>query len=131
MTRCEYYIKRDGNLDKAYEDYMKTIVGHASSTRRYNNWLMKEYVEKPKPILDKVEHKYLESFLKPFRNKIAGIVKYPSPILTNRNRTHLVIKFFNGDATLYLPYFDAKTMYLGIENNKTYSYEDLIEKNHL
>ena len=130
MTRFEHYFKRDGNLEKAYIDYKnltsnKLIVNMS----HYNAWLTGTYIEKP--ILDKVEHKYLESFLKPFRNKIAGIVKYPSPILTNRNRTHLVIKFFNGDATLYLPYFDAKTMYLGMENNKTYSYEDLIEKNHL
>ena len=77
MTRCEYYIKRDGNLNKALEDYknyIKTINGqYSNSTRLYSNWLTKEYVEKPNPILDKVEHKYLESFLKPFRNKVTGI----------------------------------------------------------
>ena len=130
MTRFEHYFKRDGNLEKAYIDYKELTSNKLIiNMSHYNAWLTGTYIEKP--ILDKVEHKYLESFLKPFRNKIAGIVKYPSPILTNRNRTHLVIKFFNGDATLYLPYFDAKTMYLGMENNKTYSYEDLIEKNHL
>lgn len=130
MTRCEYYIKRDGNLNKAYEDYMKTIDGHASSTRHYNNWLTKEYVEKPKPILDKVEHKYLESFLKPFRNKVTGIKKSLAPINTDRNRAYLVI-MLNEEGNLYLPYFNAKIMYLGMENNMIYSYKTLIEKNHI
>ena len=32
---------------------------------------------------------------------------------------------------IFLPYFDAKTMYLGMEDGKEYSYEQLIEKNHL
>ena len=128
MTRFEHYFKRDGNLDKAYEDYKEmTSNKWTINMSHYNAWLTEKYIEKPKPILDEVEHKYLESFLKPFRDEVISITKMVDAI--DEKSAFLAINM-NHDA-IYLPYFNPKTMYVGMKDNKKYSYETLIEKNHL
>ena len=131
MTRFEHYFKRDGNLDKAYKNYRKTIPnGLPISIHRYNTWLTEKYIEKPKPILDEVEHRYLESLLKPFRDRVASITKCKDYI-DDKERAFLIIELKSEEEDIFLPYFDAKTMYVGMEDGKEYSYETLIEKNHL
>ena len=129
MTRFEHYFKRDGNLEKAYIDYKKLTSNKlAINMSHYNAWLTGTYIEKP--ILDKVEHRYLESLLKPFRDRVASITKCKDYI-DDKERAFLIIELKSEEEDIFLPYFDAKTMYVGMEDGKEYSYEQLIEKNHL
>lgn len=131
MTRFEHYFKRDGNLEEAYIDY-KNLTSNKLiiNMSHYNAWLTGTYIEKP--ILDKVERKYLESFLKPFRDRVASITKCKD-YTDDKERAFLVIELRSEeeDDDIFLPYFNAKTMYVGMEDGKGYSYEQLIEKNHL
>ena len=132
MTRFEHYFKRDGNLEEAYIDY-KNLTSNKLiiNMSHYNAWLTGTYIEKP--ILDKVERKYLESFLKPFRDRVASITKCKD-YTDDKESAFLVIELRSEeeeDDDIFLPYFNAKTMYVGMEDGKGYSYEQLIEKNHL
>ena len=129
MTRFEHYFKRDGNLEKAYIDYKELTSNKITiNMSHYNAWLTGTYIEKP--ILDKVEHRYLESFLKPFRDRVASITKCKD-YTDDKERAFLIIELKSEEEDIFLPYFDAKTMYVGMEDGKEYSYEQLIEKNHL
>lgn len=127
MTRFEYYVKRDGNLKNAYKDYKTNKSNMFIDMENYNNWLVEEYVEKPKPILDKIEHKYLKNFLRPFKDKVKSIEKcvfncYP-------NKATLLIEIENED-DIFLPYFNKNDMYVGMKPDHRYTYETLIENNH-
>ena len=129
MTRFRYYLKRDGNLNKAYEDYKKLTSNKLTiNIFHYNNWLTEKYIEKPKPILDEIEHKYLENFLKPFRSRIITITK--RCVGSDITKSFLVIDLKN-EEPVYLPFFNAENMYIGMKCDETYTYEQLIEKNHL
>lgn len=70
------------------------------------------------PILDKVEKRYLEGVLRPFKDRVIYIKK-------NQNKYgQWIFVDFEKD-NFYLPYFQEDTMYKGMELDKEYSLEEL------
>ena len=78
--------------------------------------------ETPKEILDKEEKEYLEAVCRPFKNRVRHIVK--------RKFERFYIKIFLKDDSIMgdfivLPYFEADTMYKGMELDKEYTLKEL------
>lgn len=72
-----------------------------------------------KPILDKVEKRYLENLLRPFKD----MVKYIEKI--RYQKEYLYICLDKDDDCITLPYFKKNTMYVGMEPEKEYSLKEL------
>lgn len=72
-----------------------------------------------KEILDEEEKEYLSNVIKPFRNRIEGIVK---EIFGGKEFITITIK---DDCSLCFPYFEKGTMYKGMEEDKEYTLEEL------
>ena len=81
-------------------------------------WLLEEYKE---PVLDDVEKEYLSAVIKPFRKKIAYIVK-DQDFDDGKQCIRIILQ--NGDG-MHFPYLDDDAMYKGMEVNKEYSLEEL------
>lgn len=82
-------------------------------------WLRQEYKE---PTLDKAEKKYLSNIVRPFRDRIEGIDKE----LYNAKQEFIILRTKNSiPYNITLPYFEAGTMYKGMELNKVYSLKEL------
>ena len=76
-----------------------------------------------KSILTNQEKEYLGAVIKPFRNRVEGIVKYVS-----YKTEYIRIKFrdIGGNrGYISLPSFEKNTMYKGMEADKWYSLKDL------
>lgn len=88
-------------------------------------------IEKPN-ILTKKEKEYLESVIKPFKDRIKSISKKLS---CDQLLEYIIIELFpiNTDNTVdffqtdhaYLPYFKRGTMYNNLQNGKKYTLEEL------
>lgn len=92
-------------------------------TSKWKKWLEEEHVE---PILDEVEKRYLESVIRPFRNR----VKYIRKSEFGKEFTFINICVYcyidtEVDDDILLPYFDETKMYTGMEKNKFYTLEEL------
>lgn len=74
-------------------------------------------------ILDEVEREYLSSVIKPFRNKVQYIEK-KGTTGTLLPKEYLIISLSTFER-IDLPYFDKGIMYKGMEQNKTYTLEEL------
>ena len=72
-----------------------------------------------KPILDKVEKRYLENLLRPFKDR----VKYVEKI--RNQKEYLYICLDKDDDCIALPYFKENTMYKGMEARKHYTLKEL------
>lgn len=72
-----------------------------------------------KTLLDKEEKEYLESVLKPFKDKVDCIEKSE---FNNAEYINIDIK---RDASIGLPNFPRDTMYNGMEINKKYTLKEL------
>ena len=76
-------------------------------------------------ILTKEEKEYLSNIIKPFRDRVISIKK------TGSSYSHFISikiqKIFNGTGTerIDLPFFEADTMYRGMEVGKEYTLADL------
>lgn len=81
-------------------------------------WLLEEYRG---PVLDDVEREFLSATIKPFRKKIAYIVKAQD---FDDGKQCIRIILQNGDG-MHFPYLDDDAMYKGMEVNKEYSLEEL------
>ena len=81
-------------------------------------WLNQEYKEH---ILDDVEKEYLSATIKPFRKRIAYIVK-AQDFYDGKQCIRIILQ--NGDG-MHFPYLDDDAMYKGMEVNKEYSLEEL------
>ena len=68
-------------------------------------------------ILDDVERRYLSAVIRPFRNDVEKICK-----TAGGNREWIA---FYGKSYFFLPYFDAGTMYKGMEPGHKYTLEEL------
>lgn len=111
---------------KITKDGMFMYSGFASDWFSANHILLGVFFGKyeiKKPILDDVEKEYLSGVIKPWRERVVGIVKSDTGIYqyigiitrdTNKNIVYM-----------YLPSFKKGTMYKGMEVNKKYSLEDL------
>lgn len=73
-------------------------------------------------ILDSTEKKYLETVIRPFKDRIESVTK-----IDGSDKQYIKIKqkesFFDGSITL--PYFKSGTMYVGMKSNKEYTLEEL------
>ena len=86
----------------------------------FRKWLDTEHVE---PILDDVEKEYLSAVIKPFRDRVAYIVKADTG--DKRGYCHIRVGFLNASDDIYLPSFHESTMYNGMKNGYAYSLEEL------
>lgn len=83
--------------------------------------LLKGELEVEKPILDKVEKRYLENVLRPFKDKVEFIRKN-FHCSKSQEYIHIGIK---NDFDIDFPNFQQGTMYKGMEENKPYTLEKL------
>lgn len=78
--------------------------------------------EEKKEILDEVEKEYLRAVIKPFRERVKGILKFPS--LEYFGKEYICIKVFDNNP-IYLPCFKKNTMYKGMGNCEEYTLQEL------
>ncbi len=83
--------------------------------------LLKGHLKIKKPILDEVEKHYLESVLRPFKDKISFIIKYDNFNNSYRIRVYIC----DGEDYLRFPYFKKGTMYKSMEDDKKYTLKEL------
>ena len=85
-------------------------------------------LEIEKPILSDVEKRYLESVLRPFKNRIL-FAKKTDYYNIDSNYEYVFFKIVTPDGEDYdyliLPYFIKGTMYEGMELDKEYKVEEL------
>jgi hypothetical protein len=82
--------------------------------------------EKLVEILDEVEKKWLNHFIKSTNIKVNYIAKYESVLYNNRE--YLEIDYNDSDdhrESIRFPYFEKDTMYKGMKLNKKYTLEEL------
>ena len=72
-------------------------------------------------ILDDAEKRYLSAVIKPFRKRVDSIMKISDPL--GSAREYIFIKL-DGDF-FALPYFEASTMYRGMELDRPYTLKEL------
>lgn len=77
--------------------------------------------EVPKQILDKQEKKYLENMIRPFRDRVEKIIKFSG----YGNRKEYIMIEIQDEDDICLPYFNAGSMYKGMETKKYYTIEEL------
>lgn len=91
------------------------------SIKKLQEWANAEYKE---PILDEVEREYLSAVCRPY--KVVTICKRTTG---NKKRQWLDIctdnVLWNGYEYIHLPYFNANTMYEGMELGKAYTPQEL------
>ena len=73
-------------------------------------------------ILDKEEKEYLGNLIRPFRDRIDSITKTFNVF---SNAYYIDISLDNGEDSMSLPNFKKDEMYLGMEEDKEYSLEEL------
>ena len=108
ITCCANKLFHNGVCPDNCKDCKKAVM----------KWLLEEYKE---PILDDAEKEYLSAVIKPFRKKIAYIVK-DQDFDDGKQCIRIILQ--NGDGMRF-PYFDDDTMYKGMKENKKYSLEEL------
>lgn len=87
------------------------------STRLFSESALESY----KPILDKVEKKYLSSFIRPFKDR----VEYIEKSAWASNKEFIFIRTNKESFDISLPTFKAGTMYRGMELEKKYTIKEL------
>ena len=85
---------------------------------RFVKWLFEDSEE---PVLDDVEREFLSATIKPFRKKIAYIVK-DQDFDDGKQCIRIILQ--NGDGMRF-PYFDDDTMYKGMKKFRNYTLEEL------
>lgn len=73
-------------------------------------------------ILDEVEKRYLRGVIRPFKDKVKYIEKCKS--VTYEDDSYICVQIKNS-SSITLPYFESKTMYKNMEENKEYTLEEL------
>ena len=114
-------LSDEGNeLNKAFST-CKENIGKSPSYNGLIRWLLSEYKE---PILDEVEREYLSAVCRPY--KVETICKEST---LNNDSQWLYIRIDNvilgGYEYILLPYFNADTMYKGMELKKKYTPQEL------
>ena len=118
--RDEILSDEQKSLNKAFE----ICNNNSEPTFNYNRlirWLLSEYKE---PILDEVEREYLSAVCRPYK-----IVTIRKRTTGNKGRQWLEIctdnVLWNDYEYIHLPYFNANTMYKGMEFEKKYTPQEL------
>lgn len=91
---------------------------------RAMKWLEEEHLE---PVLDDVEKRYLEAVLMPFKNRVLYVAKV---VFNDSDKAFLEIRIKslfgeNYREGIFLPYFHPPKMYVGMEENRRYTIEEL------
>lgn len=107
------------NPHKITEDGL--IDRDAHECTRKLSYLINGKLEVEKPILDKVEKRYLENVLRPFKDKVEFIRK-DFHCSKSQDYIHIGIK---NNLDMDFPNFQRGTMYKGMEENKPYTLEKL------
>ena len=78
-----------------------------------------------KLILDDIEKEYLSGVIKPFRDKVTGVIKWGKEI--GKGLEYIVVIFTDDckESGMSFPRFKEGTMYKGMEPNKEYTLEEL------
>lgn len=114
----------DNNLicDKLRDVFFReTKENQFKSLGKVVRWLLSEY---KKPILDEVERGYLSAVCRPY--KVVTISK--RTMFSNENQWIEICAddiYLNGYVFIHLPYFNANTMYKGMELGKEYTPQEL------
>ena len=95
--------------------FFKKLPNNFTGTLEVENGFIVE-----KEILDDVEKEYLSAVIRPFKNKVDGIVKTGG--YYDKEFISIVLK---GEADSSFPYFKKNTMYKGMEIGREYSLEEL------
>lgn len=85
-------------------------------------WLFEEYQV---PVLDNVEKEYLSAVIKPYKNKVIGILKINDVYESNFQYIRIMVKIHVEIENINLPWFEKNTMYKGMEVYKEYTPEEL------
>lgn len=86
-------------------------------------WLFEEYQV---PVLDNVEKEYLSAVIKPYKNKVIGILKIDDFYESNFQYIRIMVKSIHVEIeNINLPWFERNTMYKGMKANKKYTLEEL------
>lgn len=100
-------------------DYFELNECHISfNDSAYKKWLDMEHKE---PILDDAERRYLSAVIRPFRSDVTSISKNKA-LTTEREQIIISIRGYNGAC---LPWYDAGTMYRGMEPERLYTLKEL------
>lgn len=120
----EFKIKGD---DTDCETYKLTNKGLLNSNSficgYYLTNLLTGKLEIEKPILDKVEKRYLENLLRPFKDRVVYVNKTES--LDKQEEYLNICLDEEDDDCIDLPYFKKNTMYKGMEAEKEYTLKEL------
>ena len=94
-------------------------IGYQQMTIQHNNQLFAEMSP-----LDNEERKYLKAIIKPFRDKVTGIIKVPTSC---GEKAYISIRLGNAmfDDRVNLPYFNSNSMYIKMETGRMYHVEAL------
>lgn len=120
---------------KDEEDYVYKFTRASLAVRPYDKkeWFKSDMLVEllngsfkiEKPILNQKEKEYLSNVIKPFKDRVFGIVKQPQYVNDYEYIT-IMIKEESGDHfNMSLPCFKVGTMYKGMELNKKYTLEEL------
>ena len=123
FEKCKEEIKLEDFINGFYSGMCKAIhkvrgEEHCSSRGciECRNWLREEY--KPQ-ILDKAEKKYLSNIIRPFRDKVEGIIKCKYD-----TKEYIKIELKN-EFGIALPFFDKGSMYKEMKVEKPYTLKEL------
>lgn len=83
-------------------------------------WLLEEHEEQ---VLTDSERAYLSAVLKPFRENIRAISKYPFCGISCKKEQYIIVRFY--DRGWAFPNFKAGTMYKGMELYREYTLKEL------
>lgn len=119
VMRCEYTMCYDCVFNNRSE-----FLACANCDERAIEWLEQEHIE---PVLNDVEKRYLEAVLMPFKNRVLYVAKV---ISNTSDKSFLEIRITslfgeNRREGIFLPFFHPKKMYLGMEENRRYTIEEL------
>lgn len=89
--------------------------GNCGGYEEAKKWLLSEYKE---PTLTEEEKAYITEVIKPFRDKVTGILK-------GDNGSEFIRIFVENDGAFRLPYFKKGSMYKNMKTNKKYKLEEL------
>ena len=117
-TKQVYIMDEKGiKLVKEIETFFKKLPNDYTGTIEIENGFV---IKQKKEILDKIEKKYLENLLRPFKNKVETIRKC---VYVNTEYLRFEMKY--GVDNFDLPTFEANTMYKGMEQGKYYTLKEL------
>ena len=119
VMRCKYTICHD-----CLFNYLKGFSNCNNCDERAMAWLEQEHTE---PLLTGKEKQYLEGVIRPFKDRVLYVAKVVS---INSDKAYLEIRIKslfgeNHREGIFLPFFHPEKMYVGMEENRQYTIEEL------